>query len=262
MRKYLRVFSLAFQANLQYRANLIGWFVVGSLPSIIMVVVWFNILGNRGNINGLTKGDFILYYFFMTIGWYIVGGTYCWWLGAWIKNGDVNKSLLKPFNIIIEASIREQAWKVTSLIVSLPATLLILYIFRNTIHFSLNSFQFLVLLISLLLGALIFTLLEAIAGMSTFWFTEVWPFAHILDIFNALFGGRLAPIVLMPLLIQNLAAILPFKYTFYVPASIMINKGGFNPTDLIIQAIFVVFLFIATKLIWAAGVRRYEAIGG
>ena len=117
MNKYLRTFLLSLQQQMQYRANLFFWFVVGIIPSLLMIIVWSNIAGNN-KVGGYSRGDFITYYLFMTAGWYIVGGTFCRWLGDWIKNGMVNRTLTKPYSILAQAAIIEQAWKASSLLIS------------------------------------------------------------------------------------------------------------------------------------------------
>ena len=58
--KYLRTFLLALQSEFISRANVIGWFLVGSIPSIALVLVWFAILGQRQSINGFTRGEVLL----------------------------------------------------------------------------------------------------------------------------------------------------------------------------------------------------------
>ena len=64
--KYFRTFLFALQTEMQYRANLVMWFVVGAIGPLTMVMVWFAILGEKSSIGGYTKGDFVIYYLLMT----------------------------------------------------------------------------------------------------------------------------------------------------------------------------------------------------
>lgn len=260
--KYLRTLLLALQSEFQYRANLVGWFIVGIIPAITLAFVWLAILGEKTDIGGFSKGDFIVYYFFMSVGWYLVGGTFGYALGTSIKNGSVNITLLKPYNIALDAGVREQAWKIISLGIALPITAIFFYLFKDIIHINLSLFEIALLIISLMLGGIIFALVEAIVGLGAFWVTESWPLVMLKDFTLSLLGARLIPFTLMPIYVQFVANILPFKYMFYVPLSILLKKAENPLFDVLVQGLFVIILFLLYKFIWNCGIRRYEAIGG
>ncbi len=259
--KYLRAFFLALQTEFMSRANIIGWFIVGAIPSLILVLVWIAILGDKRSINGFTKGDFVIYYLFVTFAWYIVGGSFVFPVGNGIKDGRINTTLLKPYNVILGMFVQEQAWKVLSFIIALPPTLLVLFLFKDDIHIKLSLIQSIILFISLILGALNFAFLEAIAGITAFWVIEIWPVAHLNDMFLSLFGGRMLPLTLMPASILFAANLLPYKYTFYIPVSILLAKSSNIYLDVGIQLVYVFVLFFIYKFIWNRGIRKYEAVG-
>jgi ABC-2 type transport system permease protein len=242
--------------------DLFLWFFVGAIPALSLIIVWFAILGTRTSIHGFTRGDFIVYYFFQTISWYIVGGTYARVLGNRIKNGDISMTLLKPYNLVLSRAVMEQAWKVTSILFTLPVIVVVFYFFRNSIHLSFSFIQIGELVISLVLGGLIFALIEAVIGISAFWIVQVWPLADFFEILLGLFGGRLVPIVLMPIPLQVISNILPFKYIFYVPLTILLNKSVNPFNDLSKQFLFVVIMFVIYFFLWKSGVKKYEATGG
>lgn len=260
--KYFRTFLLALESEFISRANLVGWFIVGSIPSIILVLVWFAILGDRPSVSGFTKGDFIVYYIFVTISWYIVGGAFAISTGNGIRNGTINTTLLKPYDVVLGQGIQEQAWKVLSLLITFPITAIVLYLCRDIIRVDLSAGQIALLIISLVLGGINFAILEGIVGISAFWVTDMWGVGRVKDIFLSLFGGLLVPLALMPPIILFFANILPFKYMFYVPVSILLSKSSNPLWDVGIQAVYIFILFGLYKFIWSLGVRKYEAIGG
>ncbi|MEO6508929.1 MAG: ABC-2 family transporter protein [Patescibacteria group bacterium] len=260
--KYLRTFILSFQTMMQYRADLFLWFFVGVIPAFSLILVWLAILGDKQSINGFTKGDFIVYYFFQTVSWYIVGGTFSRVLGTRIKNGQITMTLLKPYNLVLSRVIMEQAWKMASLILTFPVIIFMFYVFRGSIHLHFTVIQVLALVISLILGGVIFALIESMIGLSAFWIAQVWPLADFFWILLGLFGGRLVPISLMPHQLQVLSQILPFKYIFYTPLTILLNKSTDPVRDILIQFLFMTVAFICYMLVWKNGVKKYEAVGG
>ena len=259
--KYVRTFLLGIQVEFLLRINIFGWFLQGLIPSLLLIFVWFVILGDRPSINGFTKGDFAVYYLFITVGWYIVGGTFGITTGNKIKDGMINTTLLKPYNVVLGQGIEEQAWKVLSLCLSLPVVVLILFLLRNTIHIRLSLEQTGLLIVSLLLGAINFALLEGISGITAFWVTEMSPVYHLKSVLLSLFGGCLVPLALMSHPIRLLADILPFKYMFYVPVSILLSKTSRPGADIAIQAFYIILLFGVYKIIWQRGIKKYEAVG-
>jgi ABC-2 type transport system permease protein len=245
-----------------YRANLFAWMIVGAIGPLIMVSVWLSILGEQSAIGGYARGDFILYYLLTTIGWYVVGGEFARPIGEAIRSGDINKSLLQPYDVILGKAVWEQAWKLLSLILSLPVFFLILYLMRDMIVFTFDPSALPVVILSLLFGAIIFALIQAIVGIMAFWVTEIWPMVEVNDILIQLMGGMLAPMTLLPQLVQRISEFLPYRYIFFEPVAIILGKQP-NPGEVILKQFgFIVLLFIAYKLIWRAGLKRYEGIGG
>lgn len=259
--KYLRTFYLALQSEFISRSNIVGWLVVGVIPSIVLVIVWLAILGDKSSINGFTKGDFIVYYLFITFSWYLVGGNFVFPLGNGIKEGEINTSLLKPYDVVLSHFIKEQAWKVLSIVVALPAAIFVLYTFRDIVHVNLTLMQGFMLVVSLFIGAINFALLEALSGISAFWVTEIWPITNLKDMLESLFGGKLVPLTLMPASISFVANILPFKYIFYVPTSILLSKSSNIYLDVGTQLLYLFILYLLYKLAWNWGIKRYEAVG-
>jgi len=238
------------------------WFVVGAIGPLTMVMVWFAILGERSDIGGYTKGDFVIYYLFMTFGWYLVGGEFSRQIGHAIRNGEINKTLLKPYSIVIGEWASEQAWKLTSMLVSLPALALVLYLMRGYIDWSFVPGQAIWIAMSLFFGAIIFALIQATIGILAFWVTEIWPFAEMMDVTLHLFGGMLAPIALLPQAVQRVTVWLPFRYIFFEPINIILGNQSDPMSVIYKQGIFIVVLYLLHVVVWKAGIRRYEGIGG
>jgi ABC-2 type transport system permease protein len=236
--------------------------VVGAIGPLIMVFVWLSILQQQSSVGGYGRSDFILYYLFTTVGRYIVGGEFARPIGTAIRSGDINKSLLQPYSVILGKAVWEQAWKLLSLLLSLPVCAAILYLTRGMLDFTFELSILPGLIMSLVGGALIFGLIQAIIGIMAFWMTEVWPVAEMNDMFLRLLGGMLAPMTLLPPLAQTISLYLPFRYIFFEPVAIALGKQ-LHPMEVIVkQSIFIIVLYIIYKLLWKAGLHKYEGTGG
>lgn len=262
MKKYWYRFLSAIQTEFQYRANLFAWMVNGAIGPLIMVFVWIRVLEQQPIVGGYGKSDFILYYLLTTVGWYIVGGEFARPIGTAIRSGDLNKSLLQPYSVILGKAVWEQAWKLLSLILSLPVVALVLYVTRDTLEFHFDLVNLPILIASLLGGALIFGLMQAIIGILAFWMTEVWPVAEMNEMLLMLLGGMLAPITLLPPVVQTISMYLPFRYIFFEPVAIALGKQQYPMEVVMKQGFFILLLYLIYKIIWRAGIRKYEGTGG
>ncbi|KKU89143.1 MAG: hypothetical protein UY18_C0003G0030 [Microgenomates group bacterium GW2011_GWF2_47_9] len=262
MKKYFKVFLLSLSTQFQYRSNLVMWLIVAFLEPVVMVMVWSSILGDRPEIGGYGRSDFVLYYLSTTVAWYFVGGVFSGRVGQAIKQGEINKSLIKPYSVVMEAMAGEQAWKVVSLALSLPVVALLWHLFGADYNLQMTWFLALALLVSIIFGASIFALIEALIGITAFWFVEVWPIGEVIGVLRNLFGGILAPLTLLPLYIQRIAVYLPFKYIFYTPVNLFMGRVENPLREIGIQGLYVGVLYIFYKYLWKQGLRRYEGIGG
>ncbi len=74
----------------------------------------------------------------------------------------------------------------------------------------------------------------------------------------------MAPIVLLPAGMQQLAIVLPFRYMLSFPVEILAGQleGSAIWTGLAIQAAWLLLALALCVGLWRAGLRRYSAVGG
>lgn len=262
MQKYWKTFTLSLASTMQYRANLVLWLVVAWLQPITSLIIWFTIAGEKGVVGGYSRGDFLIYYLSMTVTWYLVGGVFSYRIGSLIKNGELNKYLLKPYSLILDAAVGEQAWKVISGLMSLPIFLGALWWGRGLLTVEYGWYEVVMLVATIGLGAVLFALMEAIVGLSAFWFVETWPVAETVGVLRMLFGGVLAPLPLLPLFIQDVSRYLPFQYMFYPGVSILMGRSEGALSNVGMQVVFIVICYLLLKVLWQKGLHKYEGIGG
>jgi len=77
-------------------------------------------------------------------------------------------------------------------------------------------------------------------------------------------SGQMLPLDWLPKVVTQPLEFLPFKYLAYFPAAIML--GRYDHTQLGFELLelvgWVVVLFIACRMAFALGLRRYGAYGG
>jgi ABC-2 type transport system permease protein len=79
-----------------------------------------------------------------------------------------------------------------------------------------------------------------------------------------LLSGVVAPIGLLPPLMQIAARLLPFYYMVGFPVEVL--TGHMSTADLlsgfVIQAVWMIAAIVLYRRLWRAGLRRYAAVGG
>jgi ABC-2 type transport system permease protein len=116
---------------------------------------------------------------------------------------------------------------------------------------------------SVVLAAALRFLLGWVLAALAFWTTRVSAVANLFDQVGFIFAGQIAPLALMPGLLQSIAYVLPFGYMLGVPADIL--RGGLTVDQALWriagQAIWVGIAYVAFQLVWRAGLRQYSAVG-
>ncbi|HUG47525.1 MAG TPA: ABC-2 family transporter protein, partial [Candidatus Limnocylindria bacterium] len=100
-------------------------------------------------------------------------------------------------------------------------------------------------------------------GMVSFWTTRVGPVFELIFMAELLLSGRLVPLALLPAWAQDLAGLLPFKWTFGFPIETLV--GNLTEAELLtglaMQLLWIVVGAVALRLVWKVAIKRYSAVG-
>jgi len=103
----------------------------------------------------------------------------------------------------------------------------------------------------------------SLLGMITFWTTRVGALYELYFALELVLSGRLVPMTLMPAWVQQVAAYLPFQWTFFFPIEALV---GNLPTQQLLyglgmQVLWITIGIIAVNIMWRFGIRRFSAVG-
>jgi len=250
------------QAQFQYRAATYFWLIGMLAEPIVYLVVWTTIAEQQGgSVQGITTGEFAAYYIVWTLvrNMNIVFTPYGW---EWrIREGQLSAALLRPLHPLHDDLAGFAGWKVVTILLWLPIAAVLWVAFDPVLDPTLLE----VAVFSLAIwGAyLIRTMFLSSLGMITFWTTRVSAIFELAIALELLLSGRLVPLPLMPDWAQDLAAVLPFQWSFYFP--IVALTGDLSRGELLeglaMQALWIVVLTGLTMVVWRFAVRRYSAVG-
>lgn len=246
---------------LQYRSFFFilafGWMI----PPLIYLLVWSTAAGEQ-EIAGLTRGNLVAYYLILILVNQVTYAQTNWTVGDLIRYGQMNRILLRPIPPVYDALASEFAGKVVYLVFLAPVVALLALVLRPQVDLYLENVLAFVPALLLAWGLRFFW--GYWLALLAFWATRADALLALQDSLIFLLAGQVAPIALLPGVLQTAAKILPFRYMVAFPVEVL--AGQLSRADMIAgfsaQVIWLCGAVSMYLLLWRLGLRRYTAIGG
>ena len=259
---YLTRARTQIQSNFQYRVATYMWLIGMLAEPIVYLVVWTTIADQQGgSVQGITTGEFAAYYIVWTLvrNMNIVFTPYGW---EWrIREGELSAALLRPLHPIHDDIAGFAGWKVVTIILWLPIAAVLWIAFDPSID--LRAAEIAAFCVAIWGAYLIRTMFLTSLGMVTFWTTRVSALFELVVGIELLLSGRLVPLPLMPAWAEDVANVLPFKWSFYFPIQTLV--GDLSNRELLeglgIQLLWIIVLTGLFLVVWRFAIRRYSAVG-
>ncbi|WP_017437537.1 ABC transporter permease [Saccharococcus caldoxylosilyticus] len=256
IRKYIALLRMKYIEMLAYRLATLVWMTGAVTQPLITMAVWMNI--------DPSQSDAFLFYFMavifverMTSAWDV------WELDREIREGTFSNYIIRPLHPIHWAIAENVVYKVLFVAILAPIWA-IAALFVPALRFDMTGGQALLFLAAVLLGAALRFLLSYICGLLGFWITKVTAVYGVLEVISLFLSGRIAPLSMLPPMLQQWSVFLPFRYMIGFPIDIVI--GAANGHDMLqgfaIASIWVAVFIIALRWIWIAGLKKNQAVGG
>jgi ABC-2 type transport system permease protein len=265
MRLYLALGRLALQEALQYRVEAAIWFLYDVGPPIMMACVWLAAYEGQALVAGYTLGEMLVYTVGVMVLRTMLTSHIEWGMDWEIRQGLLSTYLVRPFSVWGFWFMGEGAWKVVRGMLIVPVLLVCaawLGPLVGTVTLSLEQLPLFAL--SLVLGYVVCFFMKLCIGFIGFWTNDIGGPATFYEVTASVLGGVLVPLALLPGPLQTAAAFLPIQAVYSVPMILLLGKGdGAHPwTGLLVQAGWIVVLWALGLVLWRAGLRRYESVGG
>lgn len=103
---------------------------------------------------------------------------------------------------------------------------------------------------------------DYLIGMLAFWTSQATAFVQMFFALRMLLSGVLAPVALLPQVIQPALYWLPFRYMLSFCSEIALGHLASEIlSGLTIQFAWGIFLWIAVRKVWKIAMRSYSAVG-
>jgi ABC-2 type transport system permease protein len=254
--------STEIQSQFQYRVANYLWMIGMLAEPIIYLVVWTTIAEEQGGtVQGITTGELAAYYIVWTLvrNMNIVFTPYGW---EWrIREGMLSAALLRPVHPLHDDIAGFAGWKFVVILMWLPVAAVLWIAFDPVLDPT--ALEVCVFAVAIWGAYLIRTMFLSMLGMITFWTTRVSAIFELAIALELLLSGRLVPLPLMPDWAEDVAAVLPFQWTFYYPIQALV--GDYSTDELFgglaMQALWVGVLSVGAMVFFRLAVKRFSSVG-
>lgn len=253
----------SFQTMFQYRGEIAIWAVWGVVYPCVALAMWREAaLDPKGvDIRGFGPSQFAAYFILTMIVSHVVTAWDVYEVGYLVRTGRMSAKLLRPILPIWESIADNVAYKTLTLVILVPMWLGVAWWAEP--RFSTTGPQLTLAIPSVLMAAALSYVLGYNLAMLAFWITRMDGVGEFWFGASLFFGGRLAPLNILPMPLQWVAAFMPFKWITWFPCAALM--GGLETRQiaagLAYQAMWLAAMVILFRIMWRSGVRRYAAVG-
>jgi ABC-2 type transport system permease protein len=266
MKHFFQVYKAHFHVTMtrymEYRVELVIWLTSMILRPAIFVAIWTTAARQMGGgIRGFSLPDLATYFIASML---IYHATFAWAMFEWeprVKNGSLSYMILRPTHPIHRDIGENITFKIATLPVMVVTGIVLALTFHPVLHTQASQIlPFIVVMV--FAWALHFALAWTLA-MTAFYTTQVDAINVVFFFLMLLFSGQMAPLALMPPLIQKISMALPFWWFMGFPVELIM--GRLSMVQIVhgigMQAIWLTIAMVGLVLVWNRGIKTYTAVG-
>jgi ABC-2 type transport system permease protein len=265
MRSQLALLRIFLEEALQYRIESAIYFLWDILPPIMMVFLWLAAFEEQSVIAGYTLGEMLIYTVGVMVLRTIITSHIEHGMDYEIRQGILSTYLVKPINVWAFYYVAEYAWKIVRGLLLAPVLVVCLFWLIPLMGDAAPPLERLPLvLLSVALGYQVCFLMKLCLGTVNFWTNDIAGPITLYEVVAAVLGGVLIPLAFLPEPVRIVAMLLPIQAIYNVPLGILTGKdvGGSAWVGIGIQIAWIGILWLLGAVLWRAGLRRYESVGG
>ncbi|MBC8871204.1 MAG: ABC-2 family transporter protein [Planctomycetes bacterium] len=267
------ILRIALEERLVYRGDFALGTVMRFLPIITQIFLWRAVFESAGggDHSGARIADYdfenIVAYFLLTM----VSRAFSSMPGLasgialQIRSGEIKKFLIQPVDMVGFLLLNRIAHKVAYYSVALLPFVFLFYFCRGYfVDGWPDATTMAAFVLSLVMGFLLGFFLEMSIGLIGFWFLEVTSLLFVYMLMSFFLSGHMFPLDMLPEPWNQLVELMPLKYLAYFPSAVFLGKvsGPELANGLMIEAAWLVFFVILSRVMFHFGVKRYSGFGG
>lgn len=250
-----------FQDATAYRIEFL-FEILGSafVPAAIQWVLWYALFktGGAAEIGGMGYRDMVFYTLVSLLFSQIRGGDHDFELGEMIRSGQLSNYLLRPVGVVEFVYIRGVAPRLFIAGFCLLAGLAL------GLFLGFSPIRMLGAMFLALMGNIIHYQIGAALASAAFYWEEAYSMFMVKNMVVSFLSGELLPLNLFPPQLQWIWRSTPFYLYVYGPTQYALGRWTHEEYffNLGVAALWMLAAWIAIKLTWGIGIKRYLSLGG
>ncbi len=255
--------KMMFKTSIVYRLRFMSSIIISPLILFMNYFIWQAVFMNTTatQIRGYTFDDMIAYYVLsMIVGHFVfnmVGNK----IQQKVIYGEMNQDLLRPMRVMTQyfsAEIGERTFAFFAEVI--PVFIIALLLFN--IHFEAVYAGF--FLVAMLFGFIINYFLGFMMGILAFWIYKIDSIQWFMFFVVRFLSGEFIPLDFLGAGFVQVSAYLPFSYIRYGTIRLFLGDYGIAGSFqyLFSQLVWIVILYILSRILWNLALKKYGAVGG
>lgn len=241
------------------------WGFVGPLISL---AVWTaaseargGSISNAATGDSFARADFAAYFLIFMIFSHLTMSWDAFEFAYRVRSGSLSAHLLKPINPIHGDAANNVSFKLITSSMLLPVWVLLFFMLKPTPPAS--WWSLLLAVPALVLAAVMRYVWQYSLALLAFWTTRVEAINQLYFALDSFLSGRIAPLTLLPGLLGAAAYYSPFHSMGAFPVELAL--GRVPPHQIlpgfVLQGVWLAVGVGVFRVLWAAGIRQYSAVG-
>ncbi len=266
MRVYIEFMKNTMQSNMAYKFNtfldLFGHMISLSIQVSIWRALFKGAVQVSTNTGFVTINEMITYVIISTIMSVVISSDAIGRISSKISSGEVAIDLIRPINFMAYAfseMLGNMSFRFIFQI--LPLSILGISIWGVNYPSFYNALLFSIALVN---AIFIHFLLTYTIGLLGFWYLRMWHLRYFVGALIMLFSGAYIPLWFFPKVLLDISNVLPFRLIYFAPLSIFLGKVEYMESVklILLQAVWIMILFVAQRIVWHRGVEKLVIQGG
>lgn len=263
MKKYLEIAKITWKSMLAYRYDVFAGALFSVCKILLAWLMWSIIFKSREQVGGYDLNAMITYYVIASLfGRLDQSNGLNWQFSGEIRNGQFGKYLIRPLKPVLYFTACCYAKSMYVFGINFVASAAWLLVFAGRIRLNPSIGDIGLSLLIFLLGLNFMILFHYFLSILTFRFINIDSLNILKGNFIEFVSGSLIPLTVFPAVVTKAFSLLPFYYTVYYPAALLIGRNVERPFAAVAVMVFWNAVMIAAvSLYYRKAVRRFEGVG-
>ena len=250
--------------SLEYRTTFFVYMVGAVAGPMITLLVWLTV-SDQGVLLPYDRKQFVSYYLLLST----VALMTSTWVAEYdladsIRLGRLSPLLLRPVAPILHYVGDHLGQKMVMLPLQLPLVAAAAILLRADVIVPAHPLTWVLFALSVTMAAAVSFLLDFLLGLTAFWIQDIDGLIQAKALVGSFLAGQVIPLAFFPSEFSAFLQFQPFRYTLSFPLEIVL--GDLSKTQMIqgfaCQAVYCVLLWLAYRIVWSRGLRKYSSVGG